>query len=108
MLRQGPEYDTCACNAAGCLRPHACTDRLSAMLRPHHVYDTCDCNAAGCLPALQSLYDQVVQGIASARRLSPADVKSAVNSSPLLPSQAMQLKLLDGFAYRSVWTLYRC
>lgn len=49
---------------------------------------------------LQSLYDQVVQGIASARRLTPEAVKAAVNSSPLLPSQAMQAKLLDGLAYR--------
>lgn len=55
-----------------------------------------------CWCAMQSLYDQVVQGIASARRLTPAVVESAVNSSPLLASQAIQMKLLDGLAYRSV------
>lgn len=55
-----------------------------------------------CVICHQSLYDQVVQGIASARRVSPAAVKSAVDGSPLLASQAMQAKLLDGLAYRCV------
>ena len=68
-------------------------------------------------PALctQSLYQQVVQGIASARRLTPAEVESAINDSPLLASQAMQLKLVDGLAYRwgddvpaAPWRLVLC
>jgi hypothetical protein len=54
----------------------------------------------------QSLYSQVVEGIASARRLAPAAVEAAVNASPLLPSQAMQLKLLDALAYRWVHTMH--
>lgn len=48
----------------------------------------------------QCLYQQVVQGIASARRLPPAEVEAAINASPLLASQAVQLKLVDGLAYR--------
>lgn len=49
---------------------------------------------------LQSLYDQVVSGIASARRLSPQQVEAAVNAAPLLPATASSLGLLDGLLYR--------
>ena len=52
------------------------------------------------VPCCQCLYSQVVQGIASARRLAPAQVEAAVNASPLLASQAVQLGLVDGLAYR--------
>lgn len=55
---------------------------------------------AACCPLLQCLYSQVVQGIASARRLAPGQVEAAVNASPLLASQAVQLGLVDGLAYR--------
>ncbi|WIA17943.1 hypothetical protein OEZ85_009435 [Tetradesmus obliquus] len=49
---------------------------------------------------LKSLYDQVVSGIASARRLSPQQVEAAVNAAPLLPATASSLGLLDGLLYR--------
>jgi hypothetical protein len=54
---------------------------------------------------LQSLYDQVVSGIASARRLSPQQVEAAVNAAPLLPHTASSMGLLDGLLYRWAWFL---
>jgi hypothetical protein len=51
---------------------------------------------------LQSLYDQVVSGIASARRMTPQQVEVAVNTAPLLPHTASSMGLLDGLLYRWV------
>lgn len=49
---------------------------------------------------LQSIQDQVVDGIAAARRIGTEDVQSAISAAPLLPSMAMHMKLLDGLLYR--------
>jgi hypothetical protein len=46
------------------------------------------------------MYEQVVEGISSARKLPPAAVQAVINAAPLLPSQALQMQLLDGLLYR--------
>jgi len=57
---------------------------------------------------LQSLYDQVVDGIASARRVTPAAVQDAINAAPLLPQAAVAAGLLDGLLYRWVTHVQSC
>ena len=49
---------------------------------------------------LSSVAGQVVSGIAQARKLSPAAVRSAIDHAPLLASEALQAKLVDRLGYR--------
>lgn len=56
------------------------------LLLPHHCW--------------QSMSDQVVTGIASARRLPPAAVEAAIRAAPLLPHAALAAGLVDGLLYR--------
>ena len=46
------------------------------------------------------MYEQVVEGVASARKLAPEQVQAAINAAPLLPSQALQMQLLGGRLHR--------
>jgi protease-4 len=49
---------------------------------------------------IQSMYGQVVRGIASGRKISEESVKAAVDQGPILGKAALPLKLVDGVAYR--------
>jgi hypothetical protein len=99
LVLQATSMTSCENSCLLHMLPHAGTARwdhyqLDCILNTEVLVACGSC----CLP--QSLYQQVVQGIASARRLTPAEVESAINDSPLLASQAMQRKLVDGLAYR--------
>jgi protease-4 len=49
---------------------------------------------------ITSQFDQIVRGIATARRLPEADVRAIVDHAPLSAQQALDAKLVDGLAYR--------
>lgn len=49
---------------------------------------------------LQSLFDQVVRGVAEGRHLSPDEVRAAIDAAPLLGPKALELKMVDGLLYR--------
>ncbi|KAF8062053.1 sppA [Scenedesmus sp. PABB004] len=49
---------------------------------------------------LQSLYDGVVTGVASARRLPRGAVEAAIADAPLPPQRALAAQLVDGLLYR--------
>ncbi|MGH7034070.1 MAG: signal peptide peptidase SppA, partial [Stellaceae bacterium] len=49
---------------------------------------------------LQSLYGQIVAGIAKGRKLDPATVKQLVDRAPLLIGEAMKAHLIDHVGYR--------
>lgn len=49
---------------------------------------------------LTSISGQVVNGIAQARKLSPAAVRAAIDQAPLLPAEALRQKLVDRLGYR--------
>jgi protease-4 len=44
-------------------------------------------------------YDQLVRGIAEARKLGEADVRALLDKGPFLPSEAVEARLVDGLAY---------
>jgi protease IV len=49
---------------------------------------------------LKSISEQVVNGIAQARKLTPDAVTAAIDKAPLLPNEALQAKLIDRLGYR--------
>jgi protease-4 len=49
---------------------------------------------------LGSFYGQFVDGIAAARELTPAAVRSLIDRGPLLAQEALDAKLIDRIAYR--------
>ena len=49
---------------------------------------------------LQSIYGQIVDGIAKDRKLDPAAVKELVDRAPLLIDEAMKAHLIDHVGYR--------
>ncbi len=49
---------------------------------------------------LASISEQVVGGIAQARKLSPDAIRGAIDRAPLLPDEALQAKLVDRLGYR--------
>lgn len=49
---------------------------------------------------MESQFDQIVQGIASARGLWPGAVRSLVDRGPFLAPEALQAQLVDTLAYR--------
>ena len=56
--------------------------------------DTCLC------PALQAMGQQIIDGVAVGRGLPAQQVRSAMDSGPLLPEAALRCKLIDGILYR--------
>ena len=44
-------------------------------------------------------FDQLVEGIAEARKKTPAEVKALVDEGPFLPEDALDAGLIDGLAY---------
>lgn len=49
---------------------------------------------------LDSHFGQVVRGVAAGRKLPEAEVKAALEGGPYAGERAVQLKLIDGLAYR--------
>jgi protease-4 len=49
---------------------------------------------------MQSQFGQIVRGIATARKLSEADVRKTFDQGPFLGQQAVDAKLVDGLLYR--------
>ncbi|MFZ5481073.1 MAG: signal peptide peptidase SppA [Myxococcota bacterium] len=49
---------------------------------------------------LDSLYGQMVAGIAAGRKLDPEVVRAIVDDPPITPEQALAAKLVDGLKYR--------
>ncbi|MDY7093038.1 MAG: signal peptide peptidase SppA [Acidobacteriota bacterium] len=49
---------------------------------------------------LDSWFDQMVEGIAEAREMSPEEVRQLVDRGPFLGQEAMTAGLVDGLAYR--------
>lgn len=49
---------------------------------------------------MQSQFGQIVRGIAEARKLSEAEVRAIADKGPVLGSEALDLKLVDGMLYR--------
>lgn len=49
---------------------------------------------------LDSLYGQILAGIAEGRKMSPEAVRALVNRGPFLGREALDAKLVDGLAYR--------
>ena len=49
---------------------------------------------------LESIYGQMVKGIAEGRKMTEADVRAAVDRGPYLGPEALEAKLVDGLAYR--------
>jgi protease-4 len=49
---------------------------------------------------MQSWSSQLIRGIAEGRKLSPEQVRTAVDHGPLLGQEAVTAKLVDGLAYR--------
>ncbi len=47
-----------------------------------------------------SLYTNLVEGIAASRNLTPAQVRAAIDEGPHLPARAVELKLVDRIGYR--------
>jgi protease-4 len=57
---------------------------------------------------MTSHFDQIVRGIAEARGLDERQVREAFDRGPLLPAEAMELRLIDGLSYRDeVWDRVR-
>jgi protease IV len=48
----------------------------------------------------QSLFNQVVKGVAEGRKLSEDDVRALIDRAPFLGQQAVDAKLVDGLRYR--------
>jgi len=49
---------------------------------------------------VESLWGQVVKGIAEGRKMTEAEVRAAVDRGPFLGPEALEAKLVDGLAYR--------
>ena len=49
---------------------------------------------------LESLYGQMVKGIAEGRKMTEAEVRGLVDRGPFLGPEALEAKLVDGLAYR--------
>ncbi|MCC6343727.1 MAG: signal peptide peptidase SppA [Bryobacterales bacterium] len=49
---------------------------------------------------LESIYGQMVKGIAEGRKMTPDQVRALVNKGPFLGKEALDAKLVDGMAYR--------
>jgi protease-4 len=49
---------------------------------------------------LESLYGQMVKGIAEGRKMTEAEVRGLVDRGPFLGPEALETKLVDGLAYR--------
>ena len=49
---------------------------------------------------VDSLFGQIVNGIATARKLSPEEVRARFDAGPFLGKEAQDAKLVDGMAYR--------
>ncbi|HYN42321.1 MAG TPA: signal peptide peptidase SppA [Thermoanaerobaculia bacterium] len=49
---------------------------------------------------IESIYGQMVKGIAEGRKMSEADVRALVDRGPFLGPEALEAKLVDGLAYR--------
>ncbi len=49
---------------------------------------------------LESIFGQLVKGIAEGRKMTEADVRAAVDRGPYLGPEALEAKLVDGLAYR--------
>ncbi len=49
---------------------------------------------------LDSLYEQLVQGIATARKMEPDQVRAIVDNPPITPEAALAAGLVDGLKYR--------
>ncbi len=49
---------------------------------------------------MNSLFEQICQGVAEARGLTVERVKEVANSGPLLAEEALEAKFVDGLAYR--------
>ncbi len=47
-----------------------------------------------------SWYAQLVRGIATGRRIPESEVRSAIDRAPLLGTEAVEARLIDGLAYR--------
>ena len=48
----------------------------------------------------RDLYDQLVRGIAEARRKSPDEIRALLDEGPFTPDAALRAGLIDGLAYR--------
>jgi protease-4 len=49
---------------------------------------------------MESMFDQIVGGIAQARKLSPEQVRALADRGPFLGAEALDAGLVDGLAYR--------
>jgi protease-4 len=49
---------------------------------------------------LESIYGQMVKGIAEGRKMTEAEVRALVDRGPFLGPEALEAKLVDGLAYR--------
>ncbi len=49
---------------------------------------------------IESIYGQMVKGIAEGRKMSEDDVRALVDRGPFLGPEALEAKLVDGLAYR--------
>ena len=49
---------------------------------------------------LESIYGQLVKGIAEGRKMTEAEVRSLVDRGPFLGPEALEARLVDGLAYR--------
>jgi protease IV len=49
---------------------------------------------------MESQFSQLVSGIAAARKLSEAELRSLINKGPFIGQEAVDAKLIDGLAYR--------
>jgi len=49
---------------------------------------------------MESVFGQIVTGIAEARKMSEADVRKLIDRGPFLADEALQAKLVDKLAYR--------
>ena len=54
----------------------------------------------GLFLALQAMGQQIIDSVAADRGLPAQQVRSAMNSGPLLPEAALRCKLIDGILYR--------
>ena len=61
----------------------------------------CWASLPACLfPDLQAMGQQIIDGVAAGRGLPAQQVRSAMDSGPLLPEAALRCKLIDGILYR--------
>ena len=49
---------------------------------------------------LESIFGQLVKGIAEGRKMTEADVRAAIDRGPYLGPEALEARLVDGLAYR--------